>query len=361
MKSAIIDLELCNNVLMVGVDYNNRPGGMSSVIKYYEHYFYKLNYVSTTFYTKKFSLFVTFLVFIMAIIRIIFVLLLDKNIKIVHIHTAANGSFIRASVVVRVSKFLKKKVILHCHASRFKEFYMQSEQKNKILDTLNSVDKFVVLSESWSSWFKKIGVIGEKIVVLNNFTDYPKLEERKVGEKLHLLYLGELGKRKGIFDILDAICNNQNEFRNLVEFRFGGNTHEEEVRLKITEYGIDDFVHFEGWISGQRKIDLFNWADVYILPSFNEGLPIGILEAMSYGCAIIATPVGGIPEVVKDGINGIIVEPGDNVGIAYAIKKLMSRELRVCMSKESKEIVKDYLPERVMNKLKTVYLDLLEC
>ena len=77
-------------------------------------------------------------------------------------------------------------------------------------------------------------------------------------------------------------------------------------------------VKFEGWVGGEKKIHLLNWADVYILPSFNEGLTISILEALSYNCPIISTPVGGIPEVVTED-NGILVEPGNTKQIAEAI------------------------------------------
>ena len=359
MNNPIISEELSNRILMVGVDYNNRPGGMSTVIKYYKNNFHKLKYVATTYYTKKFALLVSIFVFSVAICRIFLILLFEKKIKIVHIHTAAGGSFVRASIVVKLSKLFKKNVILHCHASRFKEYYLQSGNKENIVKTLNLVNRLIVLSESWNSWFMEIGVNPAKIVILNNITNYPHLKEKKYGPKINLLYLGELGKRKGIFDILKAIYDNQNDLRKKIEFRFGGNTHEKEVEEKISEYGIGDFVSFEGWVSGQKVIDLFNWANVFILPSYNEGLPIGILEAMSYGCAIIASPVGGIPEVVKDGVNGIIVSPGDTIAIANAIRDFEDTAKLQRMSEISREMVKRYLPDSVMNELKTIYQSLL--
>ncbi len=99
---------------------------------------------------------------------------------------------------------------------------------------------------------------------------------------------------------------------------------------------------------------MLNWADVFILPSFNEGLPISILEAMSYGMPIISTPVGGISEVVKNNLNGTIISPGNAEEISIAMMKyIASPEIIKAEGEDSKNIVKFYLPEYVLNHLKT--------
>lgn len=353
-----IPIEICNRILLVGVNFKRNPGGMSSVIQYYEPYFERLRYVATYYYTGRISRVVFFF---MAITKIFLLLLLDRKLKIVHIHSAADGSFVRASVVLRLCKVFRKKVILHCHASRFKDFYSESEQKRKILNILNGADVLVVLSNSWKKWFKSIGVDEKRIEILNNITAYPQLfEKRKQDSKLHLLFLGLLGERKGIFDVIKSLGEHKDKFCKALILKIGGNTHEGELMDVINKYGIGDFVKFEGWVSGEKKIELLNWADAYILPSYNEGLPIGILEAMSYGCAIIASPVGGIPEVVKDGINGIIVEPGNINEIVDAILRLLDQQELKKMSDESKNIVTDYLPDSVIGELLTLYKSLLD-
>ena len=76
-----------------------------------------------------------------------------------------------------------------------------------------------------------------------------------------------------------------------MELKIGGNKNEEKLKKQIKDFNIQEIVTFEGWVSGNKKLELLNWADVFILPSFNEGLPISILEAMSYGMPIISTPV----------------------------------------------------------------------
>lgn len=352
MEEIFIEKKICSQILMIGVDYKHCLGGMASVVQYYEPHFEKLRYVATFRYANKgLRLFY----FLYAVCKIIFLLLLDRRIKIVHIHTAADGSFVRASIIIFICSFFKKKVLLHCHASRFKDFYLESNRKEWIIRTIQKVERLIVLSESWKEWFISIGIDKSRIFVLNNITSYPQIKDFPTDGKMHLLFLGLLGKRKGIFDILKAIEKNKSFFRERLVFKIGGNTHEKELLEKIKEYGVGDFVFFEGWVSGEKKIDLLNWADVYILPSYNEGLPIGILEAMSYGCVVITTPVGGIPDVVKDGESGVLVPPGDVNAIGNAITEMLDVENRRKILCNSRDVIKDYLPNKVINSLSELY------
>ena len=228
---------------------------------------------------------------------------------------------------------------------------------------MQSVDKLIVLSNSWKYWFEQIGVDENKLVVLHNITAYPvSIPSARVNDgKLHLLFMGEIGPRKGVFDILRALTKYRDELADKIELRIGGNRNEEKLRQMIKEEQLEQLVVFEGWVGGEKKLNLLNWADVFILPSFNEGLPISILEAMSYGLPIIATPVGGIPEVVENGVNGKIVKPGDVECIYRAIKcyiddkSLVEKEGRASSVK-----VMCYLPDFVMNHLKNLYEDLLK-
>ena len=175
-----------------------------------------------------------------------------------------------------------------------------------------------------------------------------------------LLYLGVIGQRKGIYDILNALKDNKDFFKGKVVLRIGGNQEEEKLQACINEYGLQGMVKFEGFVSGEKKIECLNWADVYILPSFNEGLPIGILEAMSYRHPIISTPVGGIPEVVKDGVNGIMVKPGNVQEIAKAISAFVrDKKLVEEYGMHSIELVKPYLPETVFATLSEMYSHLI--
>ena len=137
----------------------------------------------------------------------------------------------------------------------------------------------------------------------------------------------------------------------------GGNKNEEALKEAIRAQHLEDCVHFNGFVSGDLKKELLSRSDVFVLPSYNEGLPISILEAMSYGCAIISTPVGGIPEVVKD--NGVLVQPGDIEGIAAAVARCGDEDACRKMGLSSLKMVEAFHPEAVMASLKQIYESLL--
>ena len=361
MNKYIIPREISDKLLMVGLYYkDNAPGGMASVIQYYEQYFESMNYYATWHLVSPIR---RAWMFCKAYICILFRLLFDRKIELVHIHTAADGSFWRKSKIAWLCKKMGKKVILHMHASRFKDFYKESNKKDWILKNLKNVDRLIVLSESWKEWFISIGLEADKIEVLHNITAYPKpMPEAKVADnKVHYLFLGEIGPRKGVFDMLKGVATHKEEMNDRVEIRIGGNKNETQLKTFIKDNGLDNIVKFEGFVSGENKLRLLNWADVFILPSHNEGLPIAILEAMSYGCVIISTPVGGIPEVVFPSVNGILVPPGNIEEISSAIMRYAKNStLLEKEGKESLKIVETYLPNYVLTHLKRLYEEMMK-
>jgi glycosyltransferase involved in cell wall biosynthesis len=121
-----------------------------------------------------------------------------------------------------------------------------------------------------------------------------------------------------------------------------------------------DIVEFLGWISGMGKAIILNSSDVYILPSYNEGLPISILESMSYGKAIISTYVGGIPEIVRNKENGLLINPGELKQIEQTIDFFLENPDQI---KEygviSKQKVQKHLPHSVLKELQEIYKSVL--
>lgn len=363
MNTILITKDISKHILMAGNYYkHHHPGGISAVVQYWSEYIDGLQYYPTY---KLSNIFVRSWYFLSAYVNLTFRMLTDKNIKVLHLHTAADGSFWRKAQLVKLRHFFHKKVILHIHASRFKDFYNDSSAKKRIWikNVLTEVDVLIVLSESWKQRFIDLGMPENKIVILHNITPYPTImsaARKKNDEKTHFLFLGEIGQRKGVFDIIRGIAMKKEQFLGHMELKIGGNKNEEKLKKQIKDFNIQEIVTFEGWVSGNKKLELLNWADVFILPSFNEGLPISILEAMSYGMPIISTPVGGIPEVVKNNLNGTIISPGNAEEISIAMMKyIASPEIIKAEGEDSKNIVKFYLPEYVLNHLKNIYEKLI--
>ena len=160
--------------------------------------------------------------------------------------------------------------------------------------------------------------------------------------------------------MIDIIQKNKSELAGKAIFRVGGNGETEKLQQRIKEYGLDNIVKFEGWVSGEKKQGLLRNTDVYILPSYNEGLPISILEAMSYSKPILSTTVGGIPEIVDAG-NGILIEAGNKEQLWQSIQSFIhfTDEELTAMGTNSLKKAKPHFPESVFKKLNILYEQLV--
>ena len=352
-----IDKKTSEKILTLGVS-KTTYGGMTSVLVSYEKCFETMRFIPTwRLGNKAVKAWYAF----QAIVRCFLLLLFDKRIKILHIHGAANASFYRKEVFIKMGKRFNKKIIFHQHAADFKDFFEQSNNKQHIIDTINLCDKLIVLSQSWKVYFASIGVAEGKICVLNNIVFPPKEKPQKTpDEKLHLLYLGEVSYRKGIYDLLNVLKENKDYFKNKIILRIGGNSVDGDVNAFIDENDMSLFVKYVGWVSGVKKTECLEWTDVYILPSYNEGLPIAILEAMSYSHPVISTNVGGIPEILHSYKNGILIEAGNLEQIKNALMFFVENPEKILEYGENAyKIVLPFFPESVFFELRKIYTDLL--
>ena len=296
------------------------------------------------------------LICIIALIKTLIILLIDKNIKIVHIHTASYNSFWRSSLFVWLSKKFGKKTLLHIHGGGFKEFYALNPQK--ISRILNQCDTLIVLSESWKDFFSEV-TSAPNIEIVNNIIPYPTIKgelKRSDSGITRFLFLGLITEQKGIFDLISVIATNKEALRGKMVLYVGGNGKVKQLVDFIEKNGISDIVQYKGWISGKDKTEILNLSDVYILPSYTEGLPMSILEAMSYKMVIISTPVGGIPEVVKNGVNGYLVPPGDKSELYNKILSIIDDvDNRMKMGKESYKFSEIFFPNYVEKQLELTY------
>lgn len=121
---------------------------------------------------------------------------------------------------------------------------------------------------------------------------------------------------------------------------------------------LGDSFEYVGLVSGQTKCDFLRSLDAFVLPTYFEGLPMSLLESMSYGKAPIVTPVGSIPQVVRDGENGIFVKDHDVDSIVDAIKRLADdRALLIKLGEEArKTIFSQFSPKKYIEKLNDIYL-----
>lgn len=361
MKSAIkVSTNLSSKILTIGPDYRDHRGGVGAVINVYSRYFEVFNFISSH---KVGSGLFKCAVFFIGLIKLFFTLFSNRKIKIIHIHGASYGSFYRKFVVFVIGKyFFRKKIIYHIHGGSFQVFYEKSNglSKRLIKTLLDKADIIICLSQSWYEYYKR-NFKTKKLVILPNIIDYPeKLKNTTKTNSTTFLFLGLVCEAKGIFDLVNAIANNKEKYRTRIKLLIGGNGETQHLQGLIEKYQIEDIVEFLGWVNSEEKIAVLNKADVYILPSYKEGLPISILEAMSYGMAVISTNIGGIPEIIKNKENGLLIEPGNLEQIEQALVYFLENPESVEeYGAVSEQLVQKYLPDSVLKQLVDIYKSVL--
>lgn len=355
-----IPINISENILTIGPDYHNHRGGVGAVIEIYNKYLDDFKFLASF---KVGSTHFKTIFFVRFIFKLILKLIIDSKIRIIHIHGASYGSFFRKFVCFAIAKYIfRKKVIYHIHGGGFADFYKSSNliTKHIIKLFIEHADVVICLSDSWKKYYTN-NFKTKKIFITPNIIDYPSISvcEKKVNQ-LTFLFLGLVCNAKGIFDLLQVISTNKDKYCGKMKLVIGGNGEVERLNNIIREQQLEDLVEFVGWITNDTKITWLQKADVYILPSYYEGLPISILEAMSYGQAIISTNVGGIPEIVIPEKNGILIVPGNLSEIELAIDFFLENPEKIeAYGSESKQIVKKHLPDSVIVILSNIYKSLL--
>jgi glycosyltransferase involved in cell wall biosynthesis len=347
-------------VMMVGTNPESR-GGISSVLCMYRAagMFEKVRFLAS--YTdgsrlRKLAYYLGFLT------RFGWTLISQPDIRLVHIHTASRGSFLRKSIVMMLSKAAGKKTVVHVHGAEFKQFYERSPLLlRKIIRTLlDSCDTIIALSDQWKKDLSRISG-NPRIRVIYNPTmmQEPFLANECMPPKtkVNFLFMGRLGKRKGVYDIIESARQIRAEN---IKISLYGDGEIENVKTMIAANGVEDKVQVCGWINGSRKDQAFRNANVLILPSYSEGFPISVLEAMAYGIPVVATDVGGIAECIEDGVNGYLIKPGDCETLAKCIERLAaSSVLRARMGKSGHEKAsRMFALSVIVNQLEELYDEL---
>lgn len=344
-----------NKVLTVGCAYDPPRGGVAQVMYTYSREIYPefrcvVNSGDGGKIRKLFQM-------MWAWIKMACVLLFNHDIRIVHIHTASNNSFKRSSYFLNLAKRFSSKVVLHIHGGGFREYY--NTNPSWILKVLNKADCVLALTDSWKEFFSDQLQL-PNVVVVPNIVSNPQIKEVEHDGRLHLLFLGAIVEQKGIFDLVEVIKEHKAEWDGKLMLHVGGNDEVERLQNFIKDNGLENIIQFEGWVTGDKKISLLNLMDTYILPSYIEGLPISILEALSYGKPVITTPVGGIPEVINER-NGFLFESGDREAMYKIINDIVSNP--TCLKEKAvnaKKSVDNNFPDSIASVLEKVYSELLK-
>ncbi len=267
-----------------------------------------------------------------------------EEIDAVHIFLSQRGSALRNAILTLVARAYRKPVIIHAQSSEFHVFYDNLSALGQLL--LRSIFRqcayFIALSESWKKYYtQSLRLDDSQVFVLPNPVQLPShVPTRLSSSPVNLLFLGRIGQRKGAFDLIKAFAALPDEQKTQAHLIIAGDGEVEKAREMVQDLKLTELVTILDWLNSEQRDTYLAKADVFVLPTNNEGLPLALLEAMGWGLPAITTPVGGIPELVTSGTDGILVEPGNVEQLSQAMKSLIEDEnLRLSLGKNARSRV----------------------
>jgi glycosyltransferase involved in cell wall biosynthesis len=251
--------------------------------------------------------------------------------EVVHVQSCSGLGFLRDSLFVVVARAGRTKIVCHFHGMwrRQSPLCRHRVLKSYFRWIMRSVDTLIVLSPRFVSDFDRV-IPQTKKCVVPNFASPFTLADRRSPSEMGVLFVGRLSRKKGIYDLVQAAIALQDE--PAIHFRLAGleetPADKDRILSELRDHALQDRVSLAGHVQGRRKAELFACSDVLVLPSYTEIFPMVVLEAMAAALPVIATPVGGVADMVMDGVNGFLVPPGEPELLAERIRYLLHHPRR---------------------------------
>jgi glycosyltransferase involved in cell wall biosynthesis len=282
---------------------------------------------------------------------------------VVHAHVASHASFLRKSILLLVARLAGRKTIFHLHGGGFARFATQESgplMRHWIRHTLEASSIVITLSEGWARFVHGVAPAA-KVAVVPNAVPLPAPGDAAREEAGRVLFLGRLEAAKGVFDLLAAGARLAGDVPDL-RLVFGGEGDAAQLARRARELGIAERVELPGWMGPRERDAELARASVFCLPSHAEGLPMALLEAMAAGKAVVATSVGGVPEILRDGDNGLLVAPHAPEALAGALGRALDEPaLRARLARQARATIEQhYSTEVVCGHLSVLYRELAE-
>jgi glycosyltransferase involved in cell wall biosynthesis len=268
------------------------------------------------------------------------------RVDIVHINLAQYGSAYRKMIFAWLCRQLHIPYVVHLHGSRFRQFWDNASpwMDRAVARLFSNAACTMVLGTVWANYVsEKAPDAASRIAIFPTATrdSSQKRSLRKDGP-LRILFSGKHGERKGVRELtaaLGKLSSNPNWNATLT-----GNGEFDKTREAVARLGIADRVDVPGWIDANEFEALLADADILVLPSFDENLPLSVVEAFARGIAVVCTPVGALPDIVQHEITGLLVEPGDVDGLAAALERLLAdASLRARLGRNARAVYEQRL------------------
>ena len=245
----------------------------------------------------------------------------------VHVNMAERLSVFRKGGLMLVARLLCVPVVLHLHAAQLPAFYfgLPPALRALVRRIFSLADACIVLGEVARTFVcQELGIEAHRVMIIANGVPQPTVARRMFDpiRPFHFLFLGNLMERKGTSDVLHALASDSLRDAHWIA-TFAGDFDTRRYHQLAHSLKISEKVEFLGWIAQQEANALLADADALVLPSYAEGLPLVILEAMANGVAVVCTPVGEIPSNIGADVVAFVA-PGDRPGLASTLRSLMT-------------------------------------
>ncbi|KFL27077.1 hypothetical protein JP74_09205 [Devosia sp. 17-2-E-8] len=281
-----------------------------------------------------------------------------RGADILHLQISEGGSFLRKGLLLRLGKLLGMRVVLHHHGARLRPFLVSARGVKRVFiqRTIRLADLNLVLGEGVKRLLAEHGGLrGERGIVLCNACPDPGYRTGLEG-RAHFLVSAVLTPRKGIDDFLKAMALLVARGYDVTATLAGGGEVARYSALAET-LGLNDRVRFTGWLPPASIFELHGRSRALVLPSFDEGMPMAIIEALATGLPVIATPVGAIPEMLRHGETALLVPPGDSVELAGAMERIAGDDMLAArLSLQGRQLYeRSFGLDRYMRRLLALY------
>lgn len=287
-----------------------------------------------------------------------FLVELMRRPSVIHIHTASRGSFARKSFLAWAAIIFRIPLVMHVHGARFHEFAAEAPKPIRafIRSTLEHSDAVLALGNSWARELLEIAPASKVLVVPNAISTKPPVSQIPA-DSVRVTFLGAIGERKGAFVLLDAWAHLLTKCpTDPVRLTMAGDGEIKRARQLVDSLSLFETVTVHDWLSPTQVEALLDNTHILVLPSMNEGQPMAILEAMARGICVVASDVGGIPELLHGG-SGVLVPCNDSLALADALRDVIEDSVkRAEVGRRARERVeKEYSLDRMSDRIDAIY------
>ena len=248
--------------------------------------------------------------------------------SIVHIHFASSGSALRKMILADMVTRAGRPLVLHAHGGYFDQFHrkLPAFLRRTVDGILQRANVLIALSPRWRDFYvNECEVSPSHVAVLPNPVRWtPDIPNRAGRTTVQFVFLGRMSQKKGAYDLVNAFAAMPEAVRARARLTLAGDGDLEALRKLAEPFG--ERVRVLSWIDSSERERLLAESDVFVLPSYNEGVPMALLEAMAAGLPAIVTPVGGIPDVLRHGVEGLMVEPSRVADLSAAMTRMVTHD-----------------------------------